>query len=190
MAVFPVKTSVVQKAVPLETAIQEINEEMSISKLKTKHTTSIAANATAAATPVNEIEKLSNTDLLIPSSIDEEEIMLKKALELSLKETNMSTLTSNTTKKVSSSNKLGLDDFNDDTTSIVSFKAKPTVSLTNNLIQNKNVSSIVVKNLPKPQVIGAKQQPTQNNNNNNKQSSIIKPSPSRHVANSHLKSVE
>ena len=55
-------------------------------------------------------EKLGTVDLLIPSSIDEEEIMLRKALELSLKETSM--LGSADDKKKSKLD--SIDNFSDD----------------------------------------------------------------------------
>ncbi len=56
-------------------------------------------------------------DLLIPSSIDEEELMLRKALELSLKETSMQqACTRDTSKSIeqAKTSKLGLDDFSDE----------------------------------------------------------------------------
>ena len=65
------------------------SEIIVINTLSAKVTASVAAKATTAKikTPVL-ASKLSSEDLLIPNSIDEEELMLKgKAHELSLKET-------------------------------------------------------------------------------------------------------
>ena len=82
-------------------------------------------------------DKLSTVDLLIPNSIDEEEVMLKKALELSLKESKISLDANNPfNNQKKTLNKLGLDDFNDDS----------------NFLQIKgvNINSLMSKNLINP----------------------------------------
>lgn len=60
--------------------------------------------------------ELAKDDLLIPSSIDEEELMFRKALEMSLKESESyktSTVTGQERNQVVKPSRLGLDDFSD-----------------------------------------------------------------------------
>ena len=107
------------------------------------------------------------TDLLIPSTIDEEEIMLRKALELSLKETNMASTENKSSTKatvVERKSSIGLskldtiDDFSDE--SFVVKEQNPSA---------KTKTTLLVKSAPiqaKPtQPVKLKQQqqaPTQN----------------------------
>ena len=103
----------------------------------------------------NVVDAVMTDDLLIPNSLDEEEIMLRKALELSLKETKMT----NNTNILSSGRKVvnkldAIDDFSDDN-----------LQLTN---QN-NISNTFNNNNKNNQMINKnnKSQPNTNRTNNN-----------------------
>lgn len=75
---------------------------------------------------------LANTDILVPNSVDEEELMFRRALELSLKETKMNAAKPTEVK----SSKLGLDDFDMDEGILGKTVSKPVAKTLKKSVQN------------------------------------------------------
>jgi hypothetical protein len=119
----------------VDNAIKEVDLKIKEMNLKEKNNSSIEAAG-----------KLSTVDLLIPNSIDEEEIMLKKALELSLKETSTTAAVNNpvNNNKTKFCNKLGLDDFNDDSSFL------PIKAVNIDPLMSKNLTNVKINNLKPP----------------------------------------